>query len=137
MNRKLNKDEFESKTTMNWSEKRVLVTGAAGFLGSHLVNQLQKAGAKDIVTPSSKEYDLRKNENCKKVVRDIDIVFNLAGRIGGIEFNKQMPGELFYDNLMIGTQLLHEAKMHQSKNLLPKVQYVVILNLVRFLLLKI
>ena len=109
-NSKLNKDEFGNKTRMNWSEKRVLVTGGAGFLGSHLVNQLQKAGAKDIVTPSSKEYDLRKNENCKKVVRDIDIVFNLAGRIGGIEFNKQMPGELFYDNLMIGTQLLHEAK---------------------------
>ena len=95
---------------MNLSKKRVLVTGSGGFLGSHLINQLQKAGAKNIVTPSSKEYDLRKNEICRKVVRDIDLVFNLAGRIGGIEFNKQIPGELFYDNLMIGTQLLHEAK---------------------------
>ena len=53
---------------------------------------------------------MRKNENCREVVRDIDIVFNLAGRIGGIEFNKQMPGELFYDNLMMGTNLMEEAR---------------------------
>jgi GDP-L-fucose synthase len=62
------------------------------------------------VIPSSKEYDLRENENCKKVVRDIDIVFNIAAHVGGIGLNRDKPGELFYDNLMIGTQLLHEAK---------------------------
>ena len=95
---------------MNWSEKKVLVTGADGFLGSHIVKQLQKVGAKNIVIPSSKEYDLRKNENCREVVRDIDIVFNLAAHVGGIGLNRDKPGELFYDNLMIGTQLLHEAK---------------------------
>ena len=95
---------------MNWSEKKVLVTGAGGFLGSHVVNQLQKVGAKNLVIPSSKEYDLRKNENCREVVRDIDIVFNIAAHVGGIGLNRDKPGELFYDNLMIGTQLLHEAK---------------------------
>ena len=95
---------------MNWSEKKVLVAGAYGFFGSHIVNQLQKAGYKNIVIPSSKEYDLRKNENCREVVRDIDIVFNLAAHVGGIGLNRDKPGELFYDNLMIGTQLLHEAK---------------------------
>ena len=95
---------------MNWSEKKVLVTGADGFLGSHIVKQLQKVGAKNIVIPSSKEYDLRKNENCREVVRDIDIVFNIAAHVGGIGLNRDKPGELFYDNLMIGTQLLHEAK---------------------------
>ena len=95
---------------MNWSEKKVLVAGAYGFLGSHIVNQLQKVGAKNIVIPSSKEYDLRKNENCREVVRDIDIVINIAAHVGGIGLNRDKPGELFYDNLMIGTQLLHEAK---------------------------
>ena len=95
---------------MNRSEKKVLVAGAYGFLGSHIVNQLQKVGARNIVIPSSKEYDLRKNENCREVVRDIDIVFNLAAHVGGIGLNRDKPGELFYDNLMIGTQLLHEAK---------------------------
>ena len=67
-------------------------------------------GAKNIVTPSSKEYDLRKNENCRKIVSDIDIVFNIAAHVGGIGLNRNKPGELFYDNLMMGTQLLHEAK---------------------------
>ena len=95
---------------INWSEKKVLVAGGGGFLGSHVVNQLQKAGAKNIVVPSSKECDLRKNENCKKAVRDIDIAFNVAAHVGGIGLHIDKPGELFYDNLMIDTQLLHEAK---------------------------
>ena len=95
---------------MNWNEKTVLVTGSKGFLGSFLVKELEKLCPKKIITPSSKELDLRDNPNCKKAVLDVDIVFHLAAHVGGIGLNKERPGDLFYDNLMMGTQLLHEAK---------------------------
>jgi len=95
---------------MNWNEKTVLVTGSKGFLGSFLVKELEKLCPKKIITPSSKELDLRDNSNCKKAVLDVDIVFHLAAHVGGIGLNKKRPGDLFYDNLMMGTQLLHEAK---------------------------
>ena len=95
---------------MNWNEKTVLVTGSKGFLGSFLVKELEKLCPKKIITPSSKELDLRDNSNCKKAVLDVDIVFHLAAHVGGIGLNKEKPGDLFYDNLMMGTQLLHEAK---------------------------
>jgi len=95
---------------MNWNEKTVLVTGSKGFLGSFLVKELEKLCTKKIITPSSKELDLRDNSNCKKAVLDVDIVFHLAAHVGGIGLNKERPGDLFYDNLMMGTQLLHEAK---------------------------
>ena len=95
---------------MNWNEKIVLVTGSKGFLGSFLVKELEKLCPKKIITPSSKELDLRDNSNCKKAVLDVDIVFHLAAHVGGIGLNKEKPGDLFYDNLMMGTQLLHEAK---------------------------
>ena len=95
---------------MNWNEKTVLVTGSKGFLGSFLVKELEKLCPKKIITPSSKELDLRDNSNCKKAVLDVVIVFHLAAHVGGIGLNKERPGDLFYDNLMMGTQLLHEAK---------------------------
>jgi len=95
---------------MNWISKKVLVTGGNGFLGKHIVNDLKKLNPKEIITFSSKDLDLRINSNCKKVVQNVDIVFHLAAHVGGIGLNKEKPGELFYDNLMMGTQLLHESK---------------------------
>lgn len=95
---------------MDWSKKTVLVTGGRGFLGSYVIKELQGRDVAKIITPSSQEADLRVAENCKKIVQDVDVVFHLAANVGGIGLNQEKPGELFYDNLMMGTQLLHEAK---------------------------
>ncbi|SVB02395.1 uncharacterized protein METZ01_LOCUS155249 [marine metagenome] len=95
---------------MDWSGKKVLVTGGNGFLGSHVVNELKNLNVKDIFTPASKDYDLRNRTDCKKVLKDIDVVFHLASTSGGIMFLKERPAEAFYDNIMMGVNLIHEAK---------------------------
>ena len=95
---------------MDWSGKKVLVTGGNGFLGSHVVNELKNLNVKDVFTPASKDYDLRNRTDCKKVLKDIDVVFHLASTSGGIMFLKERPAEVFYDNIMMGVNLIHEAK---------------------------
>ena len=98
------------KNSLDWSGKKVLVTGGNGFLGSHVVNELKNLNAKDVFTPASKDYDLRNRTDCKKVLKDIDVVFHLASTSGGIMFLKERPAEAFYDNIMMGVNLIHEAK---------------------------
>ena len=98
------------KNSLNWSGKKVLVTGGNGFLGSHVVNELKNLNVKDVSTPTSKDYDLRNRTDCKKVLKDIDVVFHLASTSGGIMFLKERPAEAFYDNIMMGVNLIHEAK---------------------------
>ena len=92
--------------------KKILVTGGAGFLGKHVITRLIEEGVarKNIMVPRSKVYDLRKKSDCKKVVQGVDIVIHLAANVGGIGYNQKNPGTLFYDNLLMGVHMMEEAR---------------------------
>jgi GDP-L-fucose synthase len=98
-------------TALELKNKRILVTGGAGFLGRQVIEQLCQSGAdpEKITVPRSREYDLRLWENNQRVVDQQDIIIHLAAHVGGIGLNREKPAELFYDNLMMGTQLIHAA----------------------------
>ncbi len=92
--------------------KKILVTGADGFLGQHVLGALRAAGVpeKNISTPKFEDADLRRLEACEQVVAGREVVIHLAAKVGGIGFNREKPGELFYDNLMMGVQLMDASR---------------------------
>ena len=96
-----------------YKNKKILITGGGGFLGKSLINNLisiRKVDKKNIIIPRSRDIDLRKEENCKKVVKDVDVVIHLAANAGGIGYNLKNPGTLFYDNLSMGLHLIEESR---------------------------
>lgn len=94
------------------SNKRITVTGGSGFLGSFVVEKLKERGCRDILVPRSKDYDLVEMEACKRLYKDAkpDIVIHLAARVGGIGANRSNPGKFFYDNLMMGVQMMEMGR---------------------------
>jgi GDP-L-fucose synthase len=92
--------------------KRITVTGGAGFLGSHLVEQLRGAGCEDVFVPRSSDYDLRREEGVRRLYERArpEIVFHLAAVVGGIGANRENPGRFFYDNLVMGVELMEQAR---------------------------
>ena len=93
------------------TEKRITVTGGKGFLGRHLLKKFESSGCRDIKTADLPEYNLTDINDIRRMYEETkpDIVIHLAAKVGGIGFNQDKPAELFYDNLIMGSQLLHEG----------------------------
>src|SRR5215470_13171690 len=95
-----------------WKDKKVVVTGGAGFLGSHVVKKLQERGCKNTMIPRSKDYDLRDRDAIIRLLRESQpqVIVHLAAVVGGIGANRANPGKFFYDNAIMGIQLIEYSK---------------------------
>ncbi len=96
----------------HWPAERIVVTGGAGFLGSFVVQELRRRGAGGIFVPRSRDYDLVQMDDVKRLYADFrpTLVLHLAARVGGIGANRDNPGKFFYDNLMMGVQLIEAGR---------------------------
>ena len=95
-----------------WAQRKVVVTGGAGFLGTHVVRQLQERGCQEIMVPRSRDYDLTEKEAILRLYEKTRpaLVIHLAAVVGGIGANMQHPGQFFYDNAIMGIQLIEQAR---------------------------
>lgn len=102
-----------------WSKQKVVVTGGAGFLGQSVVRLLKKKGAKKIIIPRSKQYDLRKESAIKRLLKESkpDMIIHMAAVVGGIGANRENPGKFFYDNLSMGIHLNEQARLAGVKKM--------------------
>jgi GDP-L-fucose synthase len=105
--------------TLHWPSERVVVTGGAGFLGGYVVDELRRRGAAEVFVPRSRDYDLVDMEAVRRLYRDArpTVVLHLAARVGGIGANRDNPGKFFYDNLMMGVQLVEVGRQVGLKKL--------------------
>src|SRR5258708_38936039 len=97
-----------------WKNRRVVVSGGSGFLGSFVVENLRSAGCREITVPRSHEYDLREKSEALRLFKDArpEVIIHLAAVVGGIGANRDNPGRFFYDNVIMGIQLMEEARLH-------------------------
>lgn len=100
---------------MDLKNKKILLTGGSGFVGQHIYQTLleRNCDPKNIVIPRSSEFDLRDAQVCSQLVKDSEIVIHAAGNVGGIGYNLDFPGTLFYDNLLMGLNLIEEARKYK------------------------
>lgn len=101
----------------NWIHKKILVTGANGFVGKALVRGLKEIGVLNLLTPSSKELDLTNQNEVSKYFEKHkpQIILHLAGKVGGVAINKAKPAEFFYDNITMGIFITHYAYLNNAE----------------------